>query len=222
VEDPILTGIEPHNVIWIDPDSLQLFRRRSKHPAKMKHLMILATAAMLLTASLLAASAEDAPPGFSWKYYAELGVTVQVPDGWHSQIVAGKGTKALQISKENPGPKGFETGLTINLIERATDDAMAEATIGIGKYMEKLHDSFSEIIESKITKREGNLTMILEGVRTLPDQKERGLYHTRTTVYVLKPSRRIFTIVFGSPAALWEGDYKFGTVMLNPLKFDAE
>ena len=179
------------------------------------------TSVLLLLLALLAL-AEDAPSGFAWKSFAELGITVQVPDGWHSQVVAANGTTALRITKTKVGPEGFETGLTVNLIRKDTDDAMAAATVGIGEYMEKLHDSFSKIIDSRITEREGVLTMILEGVRTLPKQEARGPYHTRTIVYIFKPTRRIYTVIFGTPVEQWETEFKLGQIMLNPIKFDAE
>ena len=147
-------------------------------------------------------------------------VTVQVPDGWHSRIVDENGTKALQVTKEEVGPQGFETGLTINLIERHSEPEISAQIIGIGDYMAKLHDSFSKIVDSRITATSGIPTMILEGIRTLPEQKQRGLYHTRTTVYIFKAKRRIYTVIFGSPEGRWQSDYKFGNVMLNPIKFD--
>lgn len=59
--------------------------------------------------------------------------------------------------------------------------------------------------------------MILEGIRTLPNEPARGLYHTRTSVYILKKQPRIYTVIFGSPAARWDRDYRLGKVMLNPL-----
>lgn len=167
-----------------------------------------------------AAAAQSAPKGFSWKRFPELGVTVQVPDGWHSRIVTEKGTKALQITKEKVDAHGFETGLTINLLQRKTDKEMSAAILGAGDYMAKLHDSFSKVIDSRVTEKSGVPTMILEGVRTLPDQKARGLYHTRTVVHIFKPSRRIYTIIFGSPADQWTTEYKRGHVMLSPIHFD--
>jgi hypothetical protein len=172
----------------------------------------------------LAIRAEDLPPapGFSWKHFPESKATVQVPDGWHSRILAEHGAKALQVTKEKVGPKGFETGLTINLTERQTDSEASAATIGIGNYMAKLHDTFKDLVESRVTETNGVLTMILEGTRTLPNEPERGLYHTRTGVYIFKPQRRIYTIIFGSPAGSWENEFKIGTVMFNPIQFDAD
>jgi len=177
---------------------------------------------LLLLLSSISALGQDAPQGFEWKHFPELGVTVQVPNAWHSHIASAKGTKALQITREKIEAKGFETGLTINLIEPGTDAEMSAAITSMGDYMAKLHDSFTKVVDSRITEMSGVPTWILEGTRTLPDDKARGLYHTRTTVYIFKADRRIYTIIFGAPAALWESDYKFGNVMLNPIKFDAK
>lgn len=182
--------------------------------------MTLITTLTILLLSSFAALAQAAPKGFSWKHFSELGVTVQVPDGWHSRVLNEKGTKAIQITKEKPDARGFETGLTVNLIQRKTDAEMSAAILGVGGYMAKLHDTFTKLIESRVTENKGIPTMILDGVRNLPDQKERGLYHTRTVVHIFKPSRRIYTLVFGSPADRWDADYKLGHVMLSPILFD--
>lgn len=178
------------------------------------------TTLAFLFLSALTAFAQSAPRGFTWKHFPEVGVTVQVPAGWHSRVVNEKGTKALQITKDKPTARGFETGLTVNLIQRKTDSEMSATILGVGDYMAKLHGTFSKLIESRVTEKSGVPTMILEGVRTLPNEKQRGLYHTRTVVHILKPSRRIYTVIFGSPADQWAADYKLGHVMLSPIKFD--
>lgn len=174
----------------------------------------------LLLFSSVAAFAQKAPKGFTWRHFPEIGVSVQVPNGWHSRVVSEKGTKALQITKEKVTSKGFETGLTINLIKRGSEKEVSAAIIGTGDYMAKLHDSFSKIIESRITQEKGVPTMILEGLRTLPNEKSRGLYHTRTVVRIFKPAGRIYTVIFGSPADQWDEEYKIGKVMLNPILYE--
>ena len=149
-------------------------------------------------------------------------VSVQVPDGWHTHALDGKDTKGLQISKELIEAKSFETGLTINLIERHSDAEFSAAIIQMGDYMAKLHDTFTKIVDSRITKQNGASEWILDGIRTLPNQEERGSYHTRTIVHILKPSHRIYMEVFGAPADRWATDFKIGKVMLNPIKIDVE
>ena len=67
--------------------------------------------ALLLLHSPVLALAQTAPRGFTWKHFPETGITVQVPEGWHSRVSAAKGAKAIQITKEKVNGKGFETGL---------------------------------------------------------------------------------------------------------------
>ena len=123
---------------------------------------------LVLLLSSLAAFGQTAPRGFKWKHFSEVGVTVQVPDGWHTRILKEKGTKALQVTKEKPTAKGFETGLTINLIRPKSDAEMAAKIIGMGHYMANLHDSFSKIVESRVTEKKGVPTWILEGSELSP------------------------------------------------------
>jgi hypothetical protein len=168
-----------------------------------------------------AVDAQEAPAGFAWKKFDDFKVSVQVPDGWHTRVLDGGAGKAraIQITKEKVDAQGFDTGLTVNFSEFRTDEEMNAAILEVGNYMAKLHDTFDNLVESSVGEKGGVPTMILEGTRTLPDKNAGGLYHTRTIVRMFKADRRIYTIIFGSPADRWEADYKLGEVMLNPILF---
>jgi hypothetical protein len=167
--------------------------------------------------------ADDAPPpaaeGFVWRKYPELHATVQVPDGWHTRILRQKQVAALQLTKQKVTEQGFDTGLTINFAQFDSDEEMGAGLATVGEYMSKLHGSFSKLVESSVGERGGVPTMILEGERTLPDKKDGGIYHTRTVVRIFKKERRIYTIIFGAPAAQWDTEFKTGKVMLSPILF---
>src|SRR4051812_40362216 len=108
----------------------------------------------------VAAWAQAAPKGLTWKRFSGVGISVQVPDGWHTRTMNANGAKGLQITKERVGAKGFETGLTINLIERPSEAEFSDAVRQMGDYMAKLHDSFTKIVESRITEQKGVPTWI--------------------------------------------------------------
>lgn len=177
---------------------------------------------LFLPLSAPAQKAPPAPKGFAWKKFPALHLSVQVPQGWHSRMTQANGNRVLQITKDPVTAAGFETGLTINLLERKTDAEMAAAIGSIGEYVKHLQGTFTKLIESRVTENQGVQVMILEGIRSLPNEPARGLYHTRTTVYVLKKQRRIYTVIFGSPAGRWTSDFKFGEVMLNPLDIQVD
>lgn len=173
----------------------------------------------LLLVSCTTPPQDTAPAGFTWKRFDDLALEVKVPQGWHTNITTAKGTRALRITKDRITSKGFETGLTVNFMERSTPQEFAAAVAQTKAYMAGLRKSFSSITASSYSEPQGVPTMILEGERTLPGMTERGLYHTRTIVHLFPSSRRIYVIVFGSPAETWATDYTIGKQMLNPIKF---
>lgn len=185
-------------------------------------LVLLPLIAFVLSSCAVPSGTGSAASGMSWRRFNSHHVSVQVPSGWHVNTTTAQGTKGLRITKDPVTKQGFETGLTINVIERSTDAEFAAAVREIGGYMANLHDSCTEIVSSHISEPSGVPTMILEGIRRLPSAPQRGLYHTRTVTHIFKPARRIYVVIFGSPADSWDAEFVTGKKMMNPIHFDAD
>lgn len=178
--------------------------------------------AVTLASCVAPETSGPAAAGMEWRRFDSHHVSVQVPTGWHIKTSTAAGTKALQITKDPITRTGFDTGLTINVIERATDAEFANAIRALGSYMGELHDSCSKVISSHISEPSGVPTMTLEGLRKLPDAPQKGLYHIRTVAHIFKPARRIYIVIFGSPADQWDAEFVTGKKMMNPIHFDAK
>lgn len=178
--------------------------------------------AFLLSSCVSPSGTGSAASGMSWRRFDSHHVSVQVPNGWHVNTTSLPGTKGLRITKDPVTKQGFETGLTINVIERSTDAEFAAAVREIGSYMANLHDTCTKVISSHISEPSGVPTMTLEGIRRLPSAPQRGLYHTRTVTHIFKPARRIYVVIFGSPADSWDAEFVTGQKMMNPIHFDAD
>lgn len=185
----------------------------------MKTFLLLLSALCMVSCVAPQPPGTAAPPGFAWKRFDSVAVEVKVPQGWHTKSTSAGGTRALQITKDRITEKGFETGLTVNFMEKATSEEFAAASVQTKAYMEQLRKSFSSLTASSYSEPQGVPTMILEGERPLPGHPERGLYHTRTIAHLFPSSRRIYILVFGSPAESWAAEYVLGQQMLNPVKF---
>jgi hypothetical protein len=176
---------------------------------------------ILAIASVLHAENRPAPvDGFSWAEYPEAGFEIQLPSGWNTDQQNKGITKSVRISPEPFGPKGFDTGFTMNYVSCSNEDQWSAAMAEVARMMKSILTAVGTPIESKFKNSDDMLLMIIEGERLIPECPHSDrLYHTRTIVRAFPNRKVIYFYSFGSLASDWAGSWKVGNVMLNPIIF---
>jgi len=186
------------------------------------HVVQIALITTILSVTKVESKQPEAPNGYSWQSLDEVRAKVLVPKNWHFSKMSNRDLLVYRVTKEKLGKDDvpFLTGITINVTREVPKKTKVDPSVYAVKYIKDYIENVEVVEEPKIDEAGGMQRITCQVVKKLPNIDKEKLFRVRVTTLANDKTGTLYILIFGTPRDEWDGSYKIGKPMFNPIVLD--